>query len=114
MDYIYGVYDFIVSAFNELFLFINHIPAFLMSVLTYITIKAFIFYIDIKIYLLELSMTVVRAILSEYGIYNIIEFSFNKLPSNVRYALTAFGVPDGFRIIFDAYAASLIMRFVGR
>lgn len=114
MEYIYAVYDFIVNAFNGIFVFFNHLPDFFMEVITYISVKAFVFYIDIKIYLLELFMSITRAILDEYGIYTIIEVSFNKLPANVQYALSAFGIPQGFRIIFDAYASSLLMRFVGR
>lgn len=114
MEYIYSFINYfssIISVFTD---FIFSIPDFLLEMMRLLLINLAILYIEIKLYLLKLSGEIVVAILTEYGIYDIIEVSFNKLPPDVRYTLTAFGVADGFRIIFDVYASSLIMRFIGR
>ncbi|PSU20271.1 hypothetical protein CTM97_18090 [Photobacterium phosphoreum] len=114
MDYIYSFFEQFFMWFKDLFLWLNHIPDFLQSVIQFVLIKLFIVYIEAKIFFTSISMNVAKAIITEYGVYDLIELSFNKLPPDLRFVLTAYGVPEGFRIIFDAFASSLILRFIGR
>ena len=114
MDFLYSLLEQFFSWFRDLFLWINHIPDFLLSVTQYVMLNLVTAYIEVKIFIMSVSMNIVKAILSEYGVYELIQLYFNKLPSDLRFVLFAYGVPEGLRIIFDAFASSLILRFIGR
>ena len=114
MEYIYSAMDMIGDFFLHLWVFINHIPDFIRQSITYLILQIGIFYYEFQIFMLDIAVEIARKILSEYGIYDIVELSFNRLPPDLRFILSAYGVPDAFRIIFDVYAASFILRFVGK
>lgn len=114
MELIYSAFNFIVEWFRIFVNFINEVPNFLHSIVHYVLINLSTLYIETKIFLATVAMDVSRAILTKYGVYDLISLAFNKLPPDIRFTLFSFGVPEGLRLIFDAYASSLIMRFIGR
>ena len=59
----------------------------------------------------QVALKIAQTLLSEYGVYTLVESHFNGLPSDVRYILIQYNVTGGLRIIFDAFATSLVMRF---
>ncbi|WCP83981.1 DUF2523 family protein [Vibrio harveyi] len=113
MDYIYAALEFIANVGQTILDFIGNIPDWILNCVEYGGLWVISIWLDIKIASIQISLKIAQALLSDYGVYTLVESNFNSLPSDVRYILTQYGFASGLRIIFDAFSASLVMRFFG-
>lgn len=111
MDYIYAALEFIANVGQTLLDFIQNIPDLIINCVEYSALWCISIWLDIKIASIQISLRIAQTLLADYGVYTLIESNFNSLPSDVRYILTQYGVTSGLRVIFDSFAASLVMRF---
>lgn len=113
MEFIYSAIEYLSLVAHSIGEFIGLIGDWLHNIFAYAAKWLIVIWFDIKIATIKLSMSIARALLSDYGVYNLAQSSFNALPADVRYILNAFGFTTGLRVIFDAFATSLVMRFFG-
>jgi len=112
MEFIYSLIQIIGDGVSSMVTFILNIPNYIQELFVYAGLWLFDIWLNTKIYMLELSLKIARELLSDYGVYDLIQVLFNRLPPDLRYVLTAYGVPDGLRMLFDAYATSFVLRFL--
>lgn len=113
MDYIYSLIDYLSSVAGGIYAFIVMIPNYVIELFSYAGLWLFNIWLDTKLFMLEVSLGIAQKILSEYGVYDLIELAFNQLPNDIRVVLSAYGIPTGLRILFDAYATSFVLRVAG-
>ncbi|WP_038876119.1 hypothetical protein [Vibrio jasicida] len=111
MDEVFQAFEFIGAFISSVYDFIVNIPDIIKNAFEYSAVFFISVWIDIKIASVEMSLSIARTLFSDYGVYDMIETSFNSLPSDTRYILHKFGVTTGLRIIFDSIGVSLVMRF---
>lgn len=112
MDFIYSLLQIIGDAVASVLTFIIMIPSYVRELFDYAALWLFEVWIETKLFMLKLSLNMARELLTDYGVYDLIEVFFNRLPPDVRFVLTAYGVPEGLRMLFDAYATSFVLRVV--
>ncbi|EDP60918.1 DUF2523 family protein [Vibrio sp. AND4] len=112
MEFIYSALDFIANAAETLIYFIQSIPEWIKNCFEFGVIWCMSLWLDFKIASIQMALSIAQTLLSDYGVYTLIESNFNALPSDVRYILTKYSLTTGLRIIFDAFATSLVMRFM--
>ncbi|OLQ70013.1 hypothetical protein BIT28_10740 [Photobacterium proteolyticum] len=113
MEYIYSILQILGDGISSVVVFILNIPHYIEQLFIYLGLLLFDIWLDTKIYTLNLALTIARELLSNYGVYDLIEIAFNRLSPDVRYVLTAYGFPDGLRMLFDAYATAFVLRVLG-
>lgn len=111
MDFIYSALDFIANVGQTMVDFIQYIPDWIINCFEYGALWCVSLWLDLKIASIQVALKIAQTLLSEYGVYTLVESHFNALPSDVRYILIQYNVTGGLRIIFDAFATSLVMRF---
>ncbi|HIF9476084.1 hypothetical protein HWA77_02955 [Photobacterium damselae subsp. damselae] len=114
METLYSGFQAVIGVLLHAYDFLLYLQDYVYQFFTYLSIHLMILYIELKIYFFNIAGSVATKILQQYGVYDLIEVVFNKLPSSLRFILNAYGIPQGFRIIFDAYASSLLLRFIGK
>lgn len=113
MEYIYSALEFLSNIGETLLGFFDVLVLWVRNVFVFAGYWIVNVYLTVQIFMSELALEIAEQLLSEYGVYTLVEQNFNSLPTDVRYILTEYGVTTGLRIIFDAYATSLVMRFFG-
>lgn len=111
MDFIYSALNFIANVGQTMVEFIQYIPDWIINCFDYAQLWFLSLWLELKISSIQLALKIAQTLLSEYGVYTLVESHFNALPSDVRYILIQYNVTGGLRIIFDAFATSLVMRF---
>ena len=111
MEYIYSALEFIANIGQTFLDSFDVVIGWIQNIFEYGGLWIISVWLDIKIASIQMALKIAQLLLEEYGVYTLIEDRFNALPSDVRYILTEYGVTSGLRIIFDAFASSLVMRF---
>lgn len=111
MEYIYSALEFIANIAQTFLDFFDVAIGWIKNAFEYGALLCLSVWLDIKISSIQLALKIAQLLLEEYGVYTLAQERFNSLPSDVRYILTEYGVTSGLRIIFDAFATSLVMRF---
>lgn len=113
MEYIYSALEFISNVGDTILNFFDTLILWVKNIFAYAGYYIIHVYLTIKIFMADVALSIARELLSDYGVYTLVETNFNALPTDVRFILTEYGVTTGLRIIFDAFATSLVMRFMG-
>jgi len=102
LAFIQFVWDFLSNGIYE---FVRDIFAIMTKVIIYSYVKSMIFLTDV-------AFTVAMDLIQSFGIADLIESSFNKLPAPIAQGFSFFGIPQALNIIFSALATRFCMRFV--
>ncbi|HCG8564254.1 TPA: DUF2523 family protein [Vibrio parahaemolyticus] len=111
MEYIYSALEFIANIGQTFLDFFDVAIEWIKNAFEYGAMWLISVWLDIKIASIQIALKIAQLLLEEYGVYTLVEDRFNALPSDVRYILTEYGVTSGLRVIVDAFATSLVMRF---
>ncbi|WP_191985295.1 DUF2523 family protein [Pseudomonas syringae] len=78
-----------------------------------IVTKALIYsYLEFKILMLDISVTVVKEISEESGVTALVKSSWASIPGDIQSTLSFFKIPQGLTLIFSAIPARWAMKFV--
>ncbi|KPZ27801.1 Bacteriophage protein [Pseudomonas coronafaciens pv. coronafaciens] len=78
-----------------------------------IVTKALIYsYLQFKILMLDISVTVVKEISEESGVTALVKSSWASIPGDIQSTLAFFKIPQGLTLIFSAIPARWAMKFV--
>lgn len=113
MDMIYSLLSFLSDAGQSVVDFIGLIDDWVANIFVYVSYYAIKLWLQMKILGITLALDVARLLLADYGVYSLMDSSFNALPTDVRYILHQFGVVTGIRIIIDAVGTGLVLRVMG-
>ncbi|RMT02623.1 hypothetical protein ALP53_200020 [Pseudomonas savastanoi pv. phaseolicola] len=75
--------------------------------------KALIYsYLQFKILMLDIAVTVVKEISEESGVTALVKSAWGSIPGDIQSTLAFFKIPQGLTLIFSAIPARWAMKFV--
>ena len=92
--------------------FDDDVPNFLQRAVIYVTEKAVMFAIELKIEAIKFAWKVAKAVLENFQVSSKIVAAANSLPQDVKAALVDMRFFDGVAIIIQALATKFVMRFI--
>lgn len=104
------IFNFISSVGDNINEFFSNIALMFNQLIEY----AHLYYIKSKIslmlYTLKLSVGTAQLLLNEMGFTDLIANIWNKMPSEIRYYGSVFGIPDAINVISNCTATAFVLR----
>lgn len=113
MEFLQGALGYVSDVLSYLYALITSLDTLVANVFAYAGYWLFSLWLDTKAFMYTLALKFAQLMLADYGIYTLIEENFNGLPNDVKYILNTYGITTGLRMIFDAFATSFVLRFLG-
>ena len=78
-----------------------------------IVTKALIYsYLQFKVFMLDIALTVVKEIAQESGVVSAVQSAWGGIPGDMQSMLAFFKIPQGLTLIFSAIPARWAMKFI--
>lgn len=85
---------------------------FIKNLLVVVT-KALIWsYIQFKIYMADIAYDVVKEIMQDTGVAEVVKSAWASIPGDIQATLSFFNIPQGFTLIFSAIPTRWALKFV--
>jgi hypothetical protein len=85
---------------------------FIKSMLVVVTKSLIYTYIEFKVYMVEIAYDVVKEILQDTGVSEMVKSAWASIPGDMQAMLGFFNIPQGLTLIFSAIPTKWALKFV--